>query len=682
MKFNRIFCYILFALACLMAFSHRSEAQTDSLYMEIDEAVFISHENTSAFKMNSAEIMEIDVSRIQDFPKILGNTDPINFIKLLSGVSTASEHDSGINIQGCDNAHNEVSLSGVPIYGAAHLFGLFSVFNPSHYKTMNFSRSSFSSDGLNRLGGAIVMELPDTLERKFRGEVSVGIMSAQGTLAMKAGKRVSLHLSARQSFLNLLYKRWLKIDGNPMRYGFGDYNLTCVIDAGGKDKVWIDGYFGMDKAYLGAGNYNIDLSVDWGNLMGGLHWEHKGDRYTMKHSAYISGYGSEAEVYQENSALMLPSSIATAGYRGKMAWGNFVSGGDVTFYKVRPQAPARISGSEHILQSSEVQYGTEADIYADYNKRIAYDWNLKAGLKAVIYRSPEKELFWNLSPAASVSYNAYRFGKVTLSYAWQHQYLFYTGLSNVGLPMNFWFLAGNYSRPQSAHSVALGYELRFSGDMYALTADLYFKRLYNQVEYNGNLFELLNSSYDLNTYLLKGAGRNYGLSVMFHKQSGDLTGWVSYSIGRALRMFDNPEFPGVYPANHERIHELKLLASYDYRKWNFSGTFICASGLPFTAPDSFYLSSGNLITRYGDYNAARMRPYVRLDLSVNKVFRKDRNQENGINFSVYNALACKNEIMWRMRVAKDKEKGGLMFSYSPLSFYLQVMPSISYYHKF
>lgn len=65
-----------------------------------------------------------------------------------------------------------------------------------------------------------------------------------------------------------------------------------------------------------------------------------------------------------------------------------------------------------------------------------------------------------------------------------------------------------------------------------------------------------------------------------------------------------------------------------------------------------------------------------MDLSVNFSFRKDDRQENGLNISVYNVLARKNEIMWRLNIDDGT------FSYRPMASFMRIMPSISYYHKF
>lgn len=666
--------YIIFLFALWVSVIS-SQAQTDSLYIELDSTTFMSHRHSSALRARTGGALELDMEGIRDFPQILGNADPLNMLKYFSGVQTSSEYDSGVHIQGCDNAHNDISLGGVPIYGASHLLGLFSIFNPSHYTRMSFSHSPAGASVSNRLGGAIHMELPDTLDRNVRGDISLGIMTSQGTLSLKLGQNSFLHLSARQSYLNLLYKRWLKIGGNPMRYGFGDYNVTYFIRAGQKDHIWADAYYGRDNAFLGAGNYNVDLSAGWGNLTAALHWEHLGDGFKMRNSAFASGYAVDASLKQINSDLEMPSSIASAGYKGKIMWGDLVSGADITVYKVKPQAPYRnISGNE--MSSTEIQKALEADIYSDYSHTFDSGLSFDIGLKSMAYLSPEKEWFFSLSPNLSLSYNAWQKGRYHLSYSLRHQNLFQTGLTNIGLPIEFWFMAGKYSRPQSAHSFAFGYDVDFYGDMFRLDVDIYHKILSNQVEYDGDLFELINSEYDLDRFLLKGDGYNYGLSLMLHKQAGKFTGWMSYSFGRALRTFDDPAYPGVYPASHERIHEFKALCSYEYGKWDFTATAICASGTPFTPPESFYLSDGILITKFGEYNSARLRPYIRADLSVSRTFRKDDRCENGINFSIYNALARKNEVMWRLSADDGK------FTYQPLSFFMRFMPSVSYYHKF
>ena len=618
------------------------------------------------------DAVNVDVGKLQNLPKLLGNTDPIRFVRLLPAVQTNSECDSGIHIQGCDNAHNDISLGGIPVYGVNHLLGLFSVFNPSHYGRMTYSESSPS----NRLGGRVMMSLPDTLDKKVTGELYASFMSSQGSLGFRLGEKSHIRFSARGSYLNLLYDSWMKVMDSDLEYRFGDLNFTYLYTPTDKDRLWFDLYFGNDRVALVERNFNMDLSVDWGNLAGGVHWEHNDDDFSHRHTAFYSGYESYVGVVQDDAVAQLPSHIRSFGYKGNLRWGGFKSAAEAVLYDVMPQNP-HIEG---VLNSGDasvpLQKGIEVSMSAGYTLPLTDRLSMEASVKGTFFANPDTRPYWGVLPDIAVSYDMFRFGKLRAAYGWRRQHIFQTGLSNIGLPVEFWILSGRYGRPQSSQYADLSYEAELFNGALSLSAGAFGKILYDQIEYKGDLLDLLLSKYDLNQNLLRGKGWNYGVNLMLHKQSGKFTGWINYSLGRAVRRFDNPEYQGLYPANHERIHDLNVVASYQSGRWGYSGTFVYASGLPFTAPRSFYISSEQIIAEYGEHNARRMRPYIRLDLSVSCSFIKNNRQENGVNFSIYNVLGRYNDIMYKLFV---DDKG---FIFSNGSIPLIYMPSISYYHKF
>lgn len=657
----------------MLLFSGTAVAQTDSLYMSIDSLTFVSEKSTSAILRSRSDQLTVDLVRLQGLPKILGNTDPLHFVKLLPAVQTTTEYDSNIYIRGCDASHNDMTIGDVPLFGVNHLLGLFSIFNPAHYPRMTFSNMSSS----NRLGGTVAMDLPDTLKKKVTGDVSVGIISTQASVGVRLGRYSHLRASFRQSYVNMIYSRWLKIGESAVKYGFGDYNLTYLYADGKKDKVWVDVYLGQDNASIDEDNYGVDFSFDWGNYKGALRWAHKGIGVEHNHTVYSSGYGSECHLSQVLAELKMPAYIMAHGYKGDLRWKGLLSKAELTYYNVLPQIP-RAVGLPSISDdpSVERQSAVEASLYAAYEKVFAERWGVKAGVKAICFHNAETGASAGLLPDIAFSYDGFHAGKVVASYGWSRQNIFYTGLSNTGLPIEFWFLSGKYAKPQYAQWVDLSYDLAFCRNMFALSVGLYGKQLFNQVEYSGDLMDMFTDSYDLSSKLLHGSGYNFGLNLMLHKQSGKFTGWVSYSLGRALRRFDGLESQGWVPSNHERIHELNAVASYKYKKWDFSGTFIFASGLPFTAPKSYYISSGQLVADFGERNACRMRPYIRLDLSATYTIIKNERHENGINVSIVNAFGRRNDVMYKLRVYEDS------FAYARQSFELRVIPSVSYFHKF
>ena len=134
-----------------------ASAQTDSLYL--NPTTLTAHRK-EAVAIGSISGVTMDVQALKTLPSILGSTDPIAFAQYLPSMSSRTELEAGIQIQGNDHPHNVVSSGGVPIYGASHLLGLFSVFNPDHYSTMHYGTTAPS---FNRLGGIMDMPLPKAI---------------------------------------------------------------------------------------------------------------------------------------------------------------------------------------------------------------------------------------------------------------------------------------------------------------------------------------------------------------------------------------------------------------------------------------------------------------------------------------------------------------------------------------
>ena len=176
--------------------------------------------------------------------------------------------------------------------------------------------------------------------------------------------------------------------------------------------------------------------------------------------------------------------------------------------------------------------------------------------------------------------------------------------------------------------------------------------------------------------LLNGNGYNYGITAQLLKNSGRLTGWISYSWGRSLRRFDNPDFPYIYPSSHERQHEVNAVASYKLGRWEFGGNFIFASGLPYTPVSSVFFLNQKLMVKYGERNSKSLSPYIRLDLSVSFNIRNSGRFRDGVNVSVQNATARGNQMTAVLKVRNGQ------YSYAPTMLIIPVIPSINYYCTF
>ena len=104
--------------------------------------------------------------------------------------------------------------------------------------------------------------------------------------------------------------------------------------------------------------------------------------------------------------------------------------------------------------------------------------------------------------------------------------------------------------------------------------------------------------------------------------------------------------------------------------------YVLASGVPFTRIKYAYMVSNNIVSEYGPYNGDRIKPYMRLDLSMNYDFKNSGDKRSGINFSLYNATMYNNILSYRIKVYKGQVR------YATFSFLMPILPSISYYYKF
>ena len=649
------------------------EAPTWSV--SLDSVTIRGSRYTSPVKQKADGSIEWNLGMMDDMPKILGNADPVHFTQMLPGVQTNNEFRSSVNIQGCDHSHSRVSIAGTPIYNVSHLLGFFSVFNGAHYPSMRLAKMPMSSAASNVLGGELTMLLADSVPKRLNGEASIGLISSQGTLRMPLSSKASLTLSMRRSYLNMLYGQWLKADGQTIHYSFYDVNATLLYKANEMNSLLLDIYHGNDKVSFDEDRYLSNMKDSWGNTSFALHWlaGGRGD-INSKQSLYLTSYHNKFGLSMQGMSLELPSAITDIGYRGLVAWKRWNMGAEAIWHHIEPQ---RVEAANVPFVYATVPFtdSYEGSLSADYTLPITSDIKLTGGIRWNIYHLPGYTTS-SLNPNLSISYETFN-TQLMAGYALRHQYLLQTGFSNMGLPTEFWLSSDDSNKPQYVHEVSLTAAQYLFRHQYRVSVDVFYRRLYNQVEFSGSVLDYFNTKADMIRQLLCGHGENYGFNVMLNKCSGQLTGWISYSYTQAKRRFESLGAKR-YSASHERPHEVNMVATYSLNKrWSLGGVFVYASGTPFTAPAYVAMYNQNLLISYGEHNANRLKPYVRLDLSVNYKWHGRWIRENGINLSLYNATSKNNEIFYYI---STDEAGS--FAYKATKFQLRILPSVSYFCKF
>ena len=116
---------------------------------------------------------------------------------------------------------------------------------------------------------------------------------------------------------------------------------------------------------------------------------------------------------------------------------------------------------------------------------------------------------------------------VKFSYSRTRQYLFMLTNTIAISPTDQWKLVDYHIQPPVADQVALGYYKDLAGKNISISAEVYYKKMNNIVEYKDGA-EFL-SAPNIETELLQGEQTAYGFELMTKKNEGRLTGWLSFS---------------------------------------------------------------------------------------------------------------------------------------------------------
>jgi hypothetical protein len=202
-----------------------------------------------------------------------------------------------------------------------------------------------------------------------------------------------------------------------------------------------------------------------------------------------------------------------------------------------------------------------------------------------------------------------------------------------------WEPIGPYIKPQFADQFAVGYASTIRQRRYEFSVEAYFKRLYNTLDFIDGSDVLLNPR--IETALVQGNGRAYGLELYLRKRLGTTTGWISYTLARAENRYG---VPGVakaginegqyFLAPSDKTHDLSVVGIRPAGKWTLGTTFSLASGLPTTYPTSRYVVDGLLVAEFGVRNSTRLPLYHRLDVSATRKWGRGEIQL-GV-FNIYN----------------------------------------------
>lgn len=201
----------------------------------------------------------------------------------------------------------------------------------------------------------------------------------------------------------------------------------------------------------------------------------------------------------------------------------------------------------------------------------------------------------------------------------------------------------------------------------------------NSIDFKDFAEVLLNE--ELEGELRFGKSWSYGAEFLIRKNTGKLTGWISYTYSKTMREFPDINDGNIYVAPYDKPHDVSIVMSYTLLpRLEVAATWVYASGQPATFPTG-RANYGNLIVPiYSDRNAYRLRDYHRLDVSATwkKKKKEGAKWDWDINLSVYNAYGRHNT--WSINFVQDADNPNE--TYAEHTYLFSILPALTFNFKF
>jgi hypothetical protein len=671
---------------------------------------------------------------IRDLPNLLGQEDIFRASSNLPGIQTGVDGLSGFHVRGGNSDQNLILLDNVPVYGPTHAGGLVSVFNSSLIKHAKIWKGDFPARFGGRTSAVVDIHTRDGSSKQFgvKGSVS-GLMSSllvEGPVMKGRGVFIA---SLRHSVFSPWLRR-IRRDSGLLNVNFGDALAYNVYDYNAKfkyrltehDDLFLSFYSGGDdimapfqqSVTVSKGTYHddYDWKSTWGNTLGALRWSRRwtGNLFSntvlstsrFKYRSALSKYSEFADASGRppfvvaNFDQRFITDINDYTFRSDFTWvandkavlrfgcsatsHQFTPGALSFNLKLAGQSEQLIDSLESALLQNNALRAKEYETYASLEYQFPWQFFVNAGINATKF-DIRATTYRALLPRLRLFHGSEDSGfRQWFSLNYMAQYLHQAGSFNIGLPFELWVPSTEKVLPERARQMAIG--MGWNNKNWGVTLEAYHKNMDRVVVLESALDGLVSAgSGDATGWeerMAAGKGNAKGIELLVEKKKGANRGFLSYTLSRSMRQFD--EINNGKPFLHlfDRPHELKINYSRHLLPWlNCSATWLFASGTPITLSGVKYFDepTGREIIYYSDVNGFRLPVNHRLDLAVNLDYTtnpirliRSRPIRHALHLGVYNAYNRANPFYLTMDNSSGQKNKAIAYTLFP------VMPSFRY----
>lgn len=665
-----------------------------SILREVIVTATTANENVRQAQMG---VERIDVKEIAKLPVIFGEKDILKTLQLLPGVKSAGEGSSGFFVRGGCADQNLILLDEAPVYNASHLLGFFSTFNSDALKDVSLLKGLSPAQYGGRLSSVLDVKMKEGNNQNTTVTGGIGLISSRLSVEGPIRKdKGSFIISGRRTYADLFLKLSDEFKDNSLY--FYDLNLKANYKINEKNRLYLSGYFGRDV--LGVGS---TFGIDWGNVTGTLRWSSIISPKLFSNTSLIfSDYSYDIALSNSSSQFNVNSKIRDINFKEELTW--YVNSKNTLKMGINSihhtLTPNRFGGDGVPASTKNSRYGWENAAFIQNTSQVSSRLNLEYGLRLSAYSILGGDLYKtyqqgvltdqvdlaagsigktyvNLEPRLQVSYLLTENSSIKGGYARNAQNLHLLSNSTSSTPTDQWVGSSYTVKPEISDQIGVGYFRNFNQNEYQFSVETYYKDMQNQVDYKNGAD--IQTTSDVESQLLFGKGRAYGVEFLLKKTKGRLTGWIGYTLSKTERQIEGINNGNWFDARQDRTHDWSIVATYELNsRWTVSGLFVYNTGNAVTFPSGKYQIDGNTTFLYTERNGYRMPSYHRFDLSFTYTRQHKKKYESSWNFGLYNAYGRENAYIINFE-NKENDPTRTVAKQTAL---FRWVPSVTYNFKF
>lgn len=680
----------------------------------LEEVVIRARKEDDNIKEVIGGVTKLNITEIKRLPAFMGEVDVIKSIQLLPGINTVGEGSSGFNVRGGRIDQNLIMMDGGQIFNSSHALGLLSNFNPDVVEEFTLYKGNVPAQFGGRASSVLDVRTRSGNFDAWKVKGGIGLISsriaAEGPIIKD---KTSLIVGSRFSYSDWVLKAVGETDVRKSSASFYDVNANLTHKFSSKNQIALTLYQGND--YF---RFSQEFGYEYTTRLLNLKWKSIfNDHWSSTLTAVSGDYESKLYDFNETSARSLTNGIGYYQFKETMLHTVGEShaltfGGEFNIYNGKPEITKPFGdNSTTLAQRVEKDRGHELAFFANEELTISPVISFTAGLRYSMYQNVGPDTVYSYQPGQVKSLNTLQdtsyYSKnqdiqsyqgweprlsarisltpdksIKVSYNRMRQYIQLISNGTAPTPIDLWQVCNPHLQPQIADNYAIGYFQNAKDNMFELSGEVFYKSTSNLVEYKDFAQLLLNRH--LETELLQGKGKSYGIELYAKKNTGGWTGWVSYTFLRSFIQVNgvHPEeqvnLGNWYPTNYDKPHTINITANHKLGKnMRFAANFTYSTGRPTSALESNYRAGSVAIPIYSERNQYRIPDYWRLDVSItlNSVLKK---VDDNLTFSVYNLLGRRNAYsIYYQQPAGDPIPQGYK-----LSILGSALPSLTYNFTF